>query len=79
MLRNLGADQVTCLFFMTSIETCVQWYMQKPEGDRGGLSEHSVRHDYQLYYQEAQTIGQDGFDHVIEVRPEEPGLFDFIP
>lgn len=78
-LRELGANKVICLQFVVSIGTCVRWYMQKPEKVRGGLSEHSVRHDYLLYYEEAQLIERDGFDQVIEVRPEEPQLFDVIP
>ncbi len=78
-LRELGADQVICLQFFVSVETCVRWYMRKPEQVRGGLSESSIRCDYRLYYGQAQSIGQDGFDHVIEVRPEEPELFDLIP
>lgn len=66
-LRNLGADKVYCLQFITPLDTCIEWFMQKP--DSSGYSENSVLHDFQLYHKEAINIEEDGFDRVIQINP----------
>ena len=65
-VKSLGADEVTCFYFLISIEVCISWFFQK--ADSRGYSEHSVRSDYALYYRESQNIQEDGFDKVVEIR-----------
>ena len=66
-LRDLGADKVFCLQFITPLETCIEWFKQKPDSD--SHSEGSIRHDYRLYHEQARTIQEDGFDAVIQINP----------
>jgi len=66
-LRNLGADRVVCWQFITTIDMCIKWFLQK--GDVRGYSERGARHDYRLYHRLAKDIQEDGFDGVCLVDP----------
>lgn len=65
-LRAMGADKVSCLQFLISADTCVEWFKKKP--DNGGQPEYSIRNDHLHYYQKAATIEEDGFDEVFQIN-----------
>lgn len=66
-LRELGADRVVCWQFMVPIDLCVQWFFTKP--DSKGYSEIGIRRDYNLYYEMAKDIEEDGFDEIYHINP----------
>lgn len=66
-LRELGADEVYCLYFEISSATCVEWFKKKL--DAGNLSESSIRSDCELYYNLSRNIHEDGFDKVFTINP----------
>lgn len=65
--KELGADKVYCLQFVLPVHICIEWFMRKSH--TGGLSEYSVRRDYELYYKTAENIEEDGFDSIFLVNP----------
>lgn len=65
--RECGAHRVHCLQFFVPLRICIKWFAQKTY--TGGLTEHSVRWDYELYYRTAEDIENDGFDSIIPVNP----------
>lgn len=74
-LRDLGADEVYCLYFEVSLTTCIRWFKEKK--DSGSLSESSIKNDYELYYSKAKDIRRDGFDKVFLINPSQEE-FEFV-
>lgn len=69
MLREWGADMVVCLYFITSYDTCLHWFMKKSDKERAGLGKDSVDRDYKLYHHYAHDIDEDGFDIIRRINP----------
>ncbi len=72
-LKEFGADEVICLFFIITEDLCVEWFKKKPEAE-GGLSEYSVRRDYNTYYSYAKDIEENGFDNIITINSNQLSL-----
>ncbi len=82
-LRQLGAERIIALYFMTPLPLVEKWFWSKPgiarmsemrskNGEKGVAfySDTAPAHDFQLFHQEAQKIDRDGFDEVIRIDPQ---------
>ncbi len=62
-LKECGAEEVSCLYFTTPLETTLEWFKSKE--DRGVMYiESSVTDCYNRYHKEAESIKTDGFNSV---------------
>jgi len=64
-MREFGADEVHCLLFFITPELCLDWFSKKPDASHSSSS--GIIHDLNLYYAQAGTIEDDGFDTVIPI------------
>lgn len=82
-LRELGADRVVALYFVTPLELVNVWFWQKPgiakiddrkDDDKKGtvyFLETAPEHDFNVFHELAAGIDSDGFDEVIRINPRE--------
>jgi len=66
-LLELGADQVFCWQFIVPLDVCLNWFFKKQ--DSKGYTENMIINDYNLYYEQALNIENDGFDKVYKINP----------
>lgn len=83
-LRQAGADEVSCWFFDTSLETTIQWFVKRELDPKKRWETESdlafdCRHDYELFRENIQDIlpGEDDepeeawFDSLRIINPEQ--------
>lgn len=66
-LRELGAEEVVCLYFVVPVDICVEQFFKKR--DSKGYSAGGIARDHGLFYKFSDHINDEGFDKLIEVYP----------
>lgn len=82
-LRELGAERIVALYFITPLALVEQWFWLKPgiariseiktrNGEKGiaFYSDSAPSFDFDLFHKEALRIDNDGFDEVLRIDPQ---------
>jgi predicted kinase len=85
-LREFGADEVVAWYFITPLEHCVRWFMDREcqdEDKKWGREQQEIscRYDFHLFHELATDLKQGlGFDCIKHINPTQLQLFpDIFP